>query len=126
MTRSSTRGGGFARRLLTSSIALLLLFSFASSGANAATIIQQNDTVVQASSIFFGQTVEYYANALADEETLVRVFFFSSFSLSLFNSTQKNRSRVCSCAMIARAEGRRMRPLSSAFFLSPLGKIFIF
>jgi len=122
MTRSSTRGGGFARRLLTSSIALLLLFSFASSGANAATIIQQNDTVVQASSIFFGQTEEYYANALADEETLVRVFFFSSFSLSLSLTQRRktDRARVCLFVCDDRARGgeedeaveQRVLPLS--------------
>jgi hypothetical protein len=95
MTRSSA-SGGFARRLLTSAIALLLLFfSFASGGANAATIIQQNDTVVQASSIFFGQTVEYYANALADEETLVRVFFF--LFIKVLFSLEQIRSRACVC-----------------------------
>jgi len=107
MTRSNT-SGGFARRPLTRAIALLLLlFSFASSGANAATIIQQNDTVVQASSIFFGQTVEYYANALADEETLVRVFFF--LFGSFFSLTNRSRACVCVywCVMIARAQRRR-------------------
>ena len=108
MTRSSA-SGGFARRLLTSAIALLLLFfSFASGGANAATIIQQNDTVVQASSIFFGQTVEYYANALADEETLVRVFF--SFYVRFFFLLNKfDRARVSVGARDDRARAQRRR-----------------
>ena len=75
--------------------------------------------------------MEYYANALADEETLVRVFFLFIWFFFLFNN---HRSRACAracllvCVMIARARrgggGRMGRVVvERAFFL---GEDFLF
>ena len=71
---------------ISSSIIALLMMMLFSHASHAATIIQQNDTVAQLTPVYYEQTVEYYAEALADVETLVRFFlylfslFFSAFS----------------------------------------------
>ena len=66
-------------------VALLMMMLF-SHASHAATIIQQNDTVSQLVPVYRDSLpVEYYAEALADVETLVR-FFLYLFPLSLFFS----------------------------------------
>ena len=65
-------------------VALLMMMLF-SHASHAATIIPQNGTVAQLTPVYYEQTVVYYAEALADVETLVR-FFLYLFPLSLFFS----------------------------------------
>jgi len=75
----------------SNSIALLMMMIF--SHAHAATIIPQNGTVVQAGTVYYEQTVEYYAQALADVETLVR-FYTHLSSLSFSPRIRKNGRRT--------------------------------
>jgi len=65
-------------------VALLMMMLF-SHASHAATIILHNGTVAQLTPVYYEQTVVYYAEALADVETLVR-FFLYLFPLSLFFS----------------------------------------
>ena len=70
---------------ISSSIIALLMMMLFSHASHAATIILQNGTVAQLTPVYYEQTVVYYAEALADVETLVR-FFLYLFPLSLFFS----------------------------------------
>ena len=70
---------------ISSSIIAVLMMMLFSHASHAATIIQQNGTVKQLTSVYYDEEtpMEYYAEALADVETLVRFYIFS---LSLFFS----------------------------------------
>ena len=58
---------------ISSSIIALLMMMLFSHASHAATIIQQNDTVAQLTLVYRdSDPVEYYDEALADVETLVR------------------------------------------------------
>ena len=87
-------------------IALLMMMLF-SHASHAATIIQQNDTVAQLTPVYYEQTVEYYAEALADVETLVRFYtYLFSFFLCLFEEMDDGQGemRKSAVAIIARGE----------------------
>jgi hypothetical protein len=72
-------------------VALLMMMLF-SHASHAATIIPQNDTVPQLTPVYYEQTVEYYAEALADVETLMTV------RLSNIEGTNANPDLYVSCA----------------------------
>ena len=79
---------------ISSSIIALLMMMLFSHASHAATIIQQNDTVSQLLPVYYEQTVEYYAEALADVETLVRFFLYLfSLSFSLFSRRNERRGQ---------------------------------
>jgi hypothetical protein len=79
---------------ISSSIIALLMMMLFSHASHAATIIQQNDTVPQLTPVYYEQTVEYYAEALADVETLVRFFLYLfSLSFSLFSRRNERRGQ---------------------------------
>ena len=79
---------------ISSKIIALLMMMLFSHASHAATIIQQNDTVPQLTPVYYEQTVEYYAEALADVETLVRFFLYLfSLSFSLFSRRNERRGQ---------------------------------
>ena len=79
---------------ISSSIIALLMMMLFSHASHAATIIPQNDTVTQLTPVYYEQTVEYYAEALADVETLVRFFLYLfSLSFSLFSRRNERRGQ---------------------------------
>ena len=79
---------------ISSSIIALLMMMLFSHASHAATIIPQNGTVKQLTSVYYEQTVEYYAEALADVETLVRFFLYLfSLSFSLFSRRNERRGQ---------------------------------
>ena len=66
------------KNTISSKIIALLMMMLFSHSSHAATIIPQNGTVEQLTPVYFDSPpVEYYAEALADVETLVR--FYISF-----------------------------------------------
>ena len=75
-------------------VALLMMMLF-SHASHAATIIPQNGTVAQLTSVYRDSPpVEYYAEALADVETLVRFFLYLfSLSFSLFSRRNERRGQ---------------------------------
>lgn len=79
---------------ISSSIIALLMMMLFSHASHAATIIPQNGTVTQLTPVYYEQTVEYYAEALADVETLVRFFLYLfSLSFSLFSRRNERRGQ---------------------------------
>ena len=80
---------------ISSSIIALLMMMLFSHASHAATIIQQNGTVSQLTPVFRdSDPVEYYAEALADVETLVRFFLYLfSLSFSLFSRRNERRGQ---------------------------------
>lgn len=79
---------------ISSSIIALLMMMLFSHSSHAATIIPQNGTVAQLTPVYYEQTVEYYAEALADVETLVRFFLYLfSLSFSLFSRRNERRGQ---------------------------------
>ena len=79
---------------ISSSIIALLMMMLFSHASHAATIIQQNGTETQLTPVYYEQTVEYYAEALADVETLVRFFLYLfSLSFSLFSRRNERRGQ---------------------------------
>ena len=93
---------------ISSSIIALLMMMLFSHASHAATIIQQNDTVSQLVPVYRDSLpVEYYAEALADVETLVRFFLYLfSLSFSLFSRRNERRTGrdAQKCVAIARGE----------------------
>ena len=80
----------------------------ASHNAHAATIIPQNDTVAQLTPVYYEQTVEYYAEALADVETLVRFYIsFLSFSLLIRRNGRRTGRDAQKCGGNHRARRER-------------------
>ena len=91
-------------------VALLMMMLF-SHASHAATIIPQNGTVAQLLPVYRDSPpVEYYAEALADVETLVR-FFLYLFPLSLFFSafSKKWTTDRKRCAKVRCNRARRER-----------------
>ena len=88
-------------------IALLMMMLF-SHASHAATIIPQNGTVSQLTPVYRdSDPVEYYAEALADVETLVRFYtYLFSFFLCLFEEMDDGQGemRKSAVAIIARGE----------------------
>jgi hypothetical protein len=80
---------------ISSKIIALLMMMLFSHASHAATIIQQNDTVSQLLLVYQNSDpVEYYAEALADVETLVRFFLYLfSLSFSLFSRRNERRGQ---------------------------------
>ena len=81
---------------ISSSIIALLMMMLFSHASHAATIIQQNGTVKQLTSVYYDEEtpMEYYAEALADVETLVRFFLYLfSLSFSLFSRRNERRGQ---------------------------------
>jgi len=79
---------------ISSKIIALLMMMLFSHASHAATIIPQNGTVEQLTPVYYEQTVEYYAEALADVETLVRFFLYLfSLSFSLFSRRNERRGQ---------------------------------
>ena len=92
---------------ISSSIIALLMMMLFSHSSHAATIIPQNGTVAQLIPVYYEQTVEYYAEALADVETLVRFYtYLFSFFLCLFEEMDDGQGemRKSAVAIIARGE----------------------
>ena len=92
---------------ISSSIIALLMMMLFSHASHAATIIPQNGTVAQLIPVYYEQTVEYYAEALADVETLVRFYtYLFSFFLCLFEEMDDGQGemRKSAVAIIARGE----------------------
>ena len=93
---------------ISSSIIALLMMMLFSHASHAATIIQQNDTVSQLLPVYYEQTVEYYAEALADVETLVRFYIsFLSFSLLLRRNGRRTGRDAQKCGGNHRARRER-------------------
>ena len=90
-------------------VALLMMMLF-SHASHAATIIPQNGTVAQLTPVYYEETEVYYAEALADVETLVR-FFLYLFPLSLFFSafSKKWTTDRKRCAKVRCNRARRER-----------------
>ena len=94
---------------ISSSIIALLMMMLFSRASHAATIIQQNDTVPQLTPVYYEQTVEYYAEALADVETLVRFYIsFLSFSLLLRRNGRRTDRERCAKVRCNRARRERL------------------
>ena len=90
---------------ISSKIIALLMMMLFSHASHAATIIPQNDTVAHLTPVYYEQTVEYYAEALADVETLVRFYIsFLSFSLLLRRNGRRTGRDAQKCVAIARGE----------------------
>ena len=95
---------------ISSSIIALLMMMLFSHASHAATIVPQNDTVPQLTPVYYEQTVEYYAEALADVETLVRFFLYLfSLSFSLFSRRNGRRTDRERCAKVRCNRARRER-----------------
>ncbi|CAL6426898.1 unnamed protein product [Bathycoccus prasinos] len=102
---------------ISSSIIALLMMMLFSHASHAATIIQQNGTVSQLLLVYQNSDpVEYYAEALADVETLMTV------RLSNIEGTNPNPDLYVSCAgtnysstKTARTEGEAVQ------FVAPAG-----
>ena len=96
---------------ISSSIIALLMMMLFSRASHAATIIQQNDTVEQLTPVYRDSLpVEYYAEALADVETLVRFFLYLfSLSFSLFSRRNGRRTDRERCAKVRCNRARRER-----------------
>ena len=96
---------------ISSKIIALLMMMLFSHASHAATIIPQNGTVTQLTPVYYEQTVEYYAEALADVETLVR-FYISFLSLFLCFLEEmddgQGEMRKSAVAIIARGESARI------------------
>ena len=80
---------------ISSKIIALLMMMLFSHASHAATIIPQNGTVSQLTPVYRdSDPVEYYAEALADVETLVRFFLYLfSLSFSLFSRRNERRGQ---------------------------------
>ena len=91
---------------ISSSIIALLMMMLFSHSSHAATIIPQNGTVAQLTPVYYEQTVEYYAEALADVETLVRFYisFLFFFSLLIRRNGRRTGRDAQKCVAIAGGE----------------------
>ena len=92
---------------ISSSIIALLMMMLFSHASHAATIIQQNGTVAQLTPVFRdSDPVEYYAEALADVETLVRFYisFLFFFSLLIRRNGRRTGRDAQKCVAIAGGE----------------------
>jgi len=96
---------------ISSSIIALLMMMLFSRASHAATIVPQNGTVEQLTPVYFDSPpVEYYAEALADVETLVRFFLYLfSLSFSLFSRRNGRRTDRERCAKVRCNRARRER-----------------
>jgi hypothetical protein len=92
---------------ISSSIIALLMMMLFSHSSHAATIIPQNGTLVQSTPVYRDSLpVEYYAEALADVETLVRFYisFLFFFSLLIRRNGRRTGRDAQKCVAIARGE----------------------
>ena len=94
---------------ISSSIIALLMMMLFSHSSHAATIIPQNGTLVQSTPVYRDSLpVEYYAEALADVETLVRFYIsFLSFSLLLRRNGRRTGRDAQKCGGNHRARRER-------------------
>jgi hypothetical protein len=94
------------KNTISSKIIALLMMMLFSHSSHAATIIPQNGTVEQLTPVYFDSPpVEYYAEALADVETLVRFYIsFLFFSLLIRRNGRRTGRDAQKCIAIARGE----------------------
>ena len=95
---------------ISSSIIALLMMMLFSHSSHAATFIPQNGTLVQSTPVYRDSLpVEYYAEALADVETLVRFYIsFLFFFLCLFEEMDDGQGEMRKSALQSR-EARASR-----------------